>query len=174
LTTYRLRLISAVTFTLAALPACGGGGSQAGLIPTPPLTAFRVLNSWTCADTVNCQDVYDVELAADTEVTLRVTEVTGPSVVRLALYAPGEPLGGLNILTNSTNDRMCALANASDSITSTTTIAGTYRVAVGRDWGYSSGATGTYVLDVKCDLPLAPLGQTVDDQPTLATGWQCP
>jgi hypothetical protein len=168
----RLRALWALA--LAALPACGGGGDQSGLIPTPPLMTFRILNSWVCPDATNCQDVYDVVLDAPSDLTITVTKVTGPSVLRLAVYEPGMPLGGTNLLTNTTNERMCSLANSSDSITITISEPGTYRVAVGRDWGASSGANGSYALEVKSDHVLNPIGQTVDDQPTLASASQCP
>lgn len=163
----------ALLLGLTALPACGGGGRLPPL-PTPARLVFHVESGWVCVEPEDCQDVFDVMIEAGTEVTVAVTQVTGPSVVRLALYGPGMPLGGLNLLTNSTNDRRCALANASDSATALAESTGTYRVAVGRDWGFSSGASGTYTLDVFTDRELEPVGQTVDDQPTQASGAQCP
>lgn len=164
----------ALLLLLAALPACGGGGRA--LIPPDPndLLKFHVENGWVCADTINCQDVYDFVLAENTALTVTVTQVTGPSVVRLAVYGPGQPLGGTNLLTGTTNERQCAFANAADSVTALAIPAGTYRVVIGRDWGFSSGATGTYTLDVTTDKPLTALGQTANDVATQATATQCP
>jgi hypothetical protein len=159
---------------LGSLAACGGGGLP--LLPPDPaaLRSFHVENSWVCADAVSCQDVYDVVLVENTELTVLVTQVTGPSVVRLAVYGPGQPLGGNNLVTGTPNERQCALANAADSSTVLAAQPGTYRVAITRDWGFSSGATGTYTLDLTADKPLTFASQTVDDQPTQATATQCP
>jgi hypothetical protein len=169
----RLRDV-ALLLTFAAAPACGGSGFVQPVVPGPDLFAFRVEGTWTCADAVNCQDVHDVVLEADTSLTVTVTQVTGPSVVLLAVYPPGTPLGGTNLLNETTNERRCALANANDTVTVPAPAAGTYRVAVGRDWGFSSGASGSYTLDVTTDRPLIPAGQSVDDQPSQATASQCP
>jgi hypothetical protein len=163
----------ALLLSVAALSACGGGGTLPPQ-PPPPLLRIEVLGGWVCVEPEHCQDVYDVALEKGTELTVRVTEVTGPSMLRLAVYGPGVPLGGLNLLTNSTNDRRCSLANASDSVTLLAEDAGRYRIAVGRDWGFSSGDAGSYTLELISDLAMAPLGQTVDDLPTQATDAQCP
>jgi hypothetical protein len=165
---------SALLLLLAALPACGGGSGIGALLPPTEVLSFHVENAWLCADTVNCQDVYDLVLAENTNLTVSVTQVTGPSVVRLAVYEPGIPLGGLNLLTGTSNDRRCALANAADAVEALAVPAGTYRIAIGRDWGFSSGASGTYTLDVTTDKALTPAGQTVNDQATQAMATQCP
>lgn len=165
---------SALVLTLAALPACGGSGYVQPVAPAAPIFTIRVESGWTCADAVNCQDVFDIVLEADTELTIQVTQVTGPSVLRLAVYEPGVPLGGLNLMNSTTTERRCSLANAADFVVVDTVTAGTYRVGVGRDWGFSSGASGSYTLDVFTDRPLLLAGQTVNDQATQASSSSCP
>jgi hypothetical protein len=173
--TFKCRLrASALVLTLSALPACGGSGFVQPVAPPPPVFTIRVESGWTCANAENCQDVYDIVLEANTELTIRVTQVTGPSVLRLAAYAPGVPLGGTNLLNSTTNERRCSLANAADFVVVDTFDAGTYRVGVGRDWGFSSGANGSYTLDVFTDKPLLLAGQTVNDTQTQASSSSCP
>ena len=54
---------------------------------------YDQVNSWTCAFGENCQDVYDVGLAAGSVVDFTAGETTGGSVLQIALYAPGVALG---------------------------------------------------------------------------------
>jgi hypothetical protein len=148
-------------------------------------TTFAVSDGWNCASGVSCQDVYDVALAANSDVTIAVTGVTGASVLRLGAFAPGVALSEANLLTGLASDRQCVGQNTSDGVTFRAVSAGVYRIAVARDWGSSAGASGTYVLTVTSTQPLTAGGQTAGDAPsgaagsncgylyTVSTGWNC-
>ncbi len=128
---------------------------------------------WDCQIGDSCQDVYEIDLPADAQVTFSVTNVTGFSVPLLAVFTPGTALSETNVLTNVPNDRSCVGQDQSDSVTFTTADAGVYAFAVGRDWGSSAGAAGTYSLQISSDLGFVPGAQTVDDEDSLAAGTQC-
>jgi hypothetical protein len=134
---------------------------------------FTVAGGWNCAFLVNCQDVYDFVFPANTSVTIAVSGITGNSVLRLGVFGPGVALSGTNLLTGSNKDRMCAGQNASDSITFDTTSAGLYRIAVGRDWGSSAGAAGSYSLTVSGNHQFTAHGITANDVASEATGTVC-
>src|SRR6185503_14808158 len=136
-------------------------------------TSFTANGGWTCALGVSCQDVYDLVIPANTTVTIAVSNVTGSSVLRLAVFAPGVPLTGANLLLGMNRDRMCKGQNASDSATFQTTAAGVYRLAVGRDWGSSAGASGTYSLAVSATNAFSADGMTSDDVASGAAGTAC-
>ena len=68
---------------------------------------------------------------------------------------------------------MCPGQNASDSITFDTTSAGLYRIAVGRDWDNSAGASGSYSLTVSGNHPFTARGITANDIASLAAGTAC-
>ncbi|MCB9681218.1 MAG: hypothetical protein H6733_07070 [Alphaproteobacteria bacterium] len=130
---------------------------------------------WECAVSTSCQDVYDVDLVAGTTVDLTVYAVSGSSVVRLAMFPPGTALDGTNALLGGTYDQMCWTQNTSAQRSSfhiDTT--GTWRVAVGRDWGASSGTGGTYTFELNQHGSWATFTPTVDDEASQATGGQCP
>ena len=134
---------------------------------------FTIAGGWNCAIGVSCQDVYDFVFPANTSVTIAVSGITGSSVLRLGVFGPGVALSGTNLLTGSNRDRMCAGQNTSDSITFDTTSAGLYRIAVGRDWGSSAGASGTYSLTVSGNHPFNTHGITANDVASGAAGTVC-
>ena len=160
---------------LLAPASCGGGGG--GGSPAPGITSFSTVGGWICAAGEDCQDVYDLYLAANTTLTISVSSVTGGSTLRLSLHGPGVPLNGTNLLNSSTNDRECQPQNTGETLAPVFLgAAGTYRLAVGRDWGFSSGASGTFQLDVSSDIDMGGGSglQTVDDVNSQATGATCP
>jgi hypothetical protein len=178
--------------TLIAAPAgastfagwSGGGCSGTGacvvtLTADTTVTAtfatptYTTTSSWACASGVSCQDVYDITFAAGADVTIAVTGITGASVLRLGAFGPGTALSGANLLTGPSSDRMCRAQNVSDTVTFRALTAGVYRIAVGRDWGSSAGASGNYTLTVTSTSPLTSPSQTVNDAPSMATGTRC-
>ncbi|MCP4549783.1 MAG: hypothetical protein GY835_25285 [bacterium] len=127
------------------------------------------------------QDVFDMNFKADTIVSLRATEVTGASVLQVALYGPGEPLGGTNLLTEDATELRCGWVDNCNNNTEGQTVigftipeTGTYRFAVTRDWGDSCGSSGTYYLHISSDTSFSGVTQTVNDEPSLAAEWSCP
>lgn len=136
-------------------------------------TSFAMSGTWSCALGETCQDVYDVTLPAESVVSLAVTSLTGASVPRLGVFAPGAALSGTNLLTGLTMDRECKGQNESDVVQFRTGAAGTYRVAVARDWGSSAGFDGSYTFVVTTEEGAEVEGQSVDDGATASTGSQC-
>jgi hypothetical protein len=122
---------------------------------------FSAPGSWNCANGVSCQDVYDVTtIGATTPITVAVTSVTGNSVVRMAVF-DGAALDTTNRLNGGLADRSCAGRNANDRATATGLSSGQHRVAIGRDWASSLGASGTYTVTISTtDQPLSPGGKT--------------
>ncbi|MBX2847177.1 MAG: hypothetical protein KTR16_02560 [Acidiferrobacterales bacterium] len=73
-----------------------------------------------------------VEKAAIALLDLR--RISGSSVLRVALYPPGEERGGRNALNgNNINDARCVGQNDAYQR------GGRYKLAIGRDWGQSKG-----------------------------------
>ena len=71
------------------------------------ITAYTTSGAWMCELSESCQDVYEFELQSGSRVSIVVEEVTGASVVRLAMHAPNVSLGGTNLLTGDTDDLRC-------------------------------------------------------------------
>ncbi|MBE7453822.1 MAG: hypothetical protein HS111_34630 [Kofleriaceae bacterium] len=178
--------------TLTASPAggstfagwSGGGCTGTGtctvtVTTTTAVTAtfntntHTISSSWACGSGVSCQDVFDYALPAGASVTVAVSGISGASVLRLGAFAPGVALSGANLLTGLTFDRRCGGQNASDTVMFRAATAGTYRIAVGRDWGMSAGASGNYTLTVTSSGTLTYNGQTANDVATGATNMQC-
>ena len=136
-------------------------------------TSTTVNAGWNCGSGVSCTDVYDFTFSADANVTITVTAVTGASVLRLGAYNPGVPITGASLLTGVSNDRMCVGQNASDTVIFKAVTAGTYRIAVGRDWGSSAGASGTYTLNVSATGTSTFIGAAANDIASGATGTRC-
>jgi hypothetical protein len=153
-------------FAVLIALGCGGGGGAS-------TETHTVSSDWSCGGH-DCQDVYDVTVQAGATVTIAVTAVTGNSVVRLAAFGPGVGLDGTNLLTGLSEDRQCVDQDASDTTSFTAATAGTYRIAVGRDYGSSAGSSGTYTLTVTVNGSLTFIGQTADDAPPSSTGMTCP
>jgi hypothetical protein len=103
---------------------------------------------------VSCQDVYDFTTLAPTPITVAVAGVTGPSVVRMAVFN-GSALNTTNLLNGNTADRRCVGPNQSDSATSTLLPSGLHHIAVGRDWA-TSGGGGIGMYQVTITTPGSP------------------
>ncbi|EPG76503.1 hypothetical protein LEP1GSC058_1377 [Leptospira fainei serovar Hurstbridge str. BUT 6] len=138
-------------------------------------------DSWTCPSLTNCQNVYDTQFVLTDVLTITISAVTGASVLRLSVYGPGSALNGTNLLNGSVNDRTCpspptnANQNVGDSISTTISTLGVYRIAVGRDWGSSAGSSGNYTLKVNTTKSsMTSLVKTVTNTVTLSSGMQCP
>jgi hypothetical protein len=162
-------------FTVQAASSDGQTAQQALSISVfDPVFSDQFAGGWDCAISQICQDVYDFDLQDGSDVEVIVHTVTGASVPRLALFGPGIPLDGINLFTGTTNDRLCVGQDMTDTASVTVSGSGTYRLAVGRDWGLSAGVSGTYVVDVNTSLPVQPQGQTADDVTSQASGASCP
>jgi hypothetical protein len=172
-----VRTISALCWMSAALAvACStaDSGDNGGI------RSFTANLGWTCANGVNCQDVFDFEVTAGSVLTVKVLNVSSGSVAQIALYGPGSALGGINLFTGDTKELRCTSGNSCSDFTAgehvdsyAATQDGVYRVAVTRDWGTSCGGTGTYRLEVSSSKGFVPDGQTAEDAPSLATGFRC-
>ena len=150
------------------------------------LTMVTTINAgWNCASGVSCVDVYDFTFAANSDITIAVTAVTGASVLRLGAYNPGVTISGANLLTGPAADRMCVGQNTSDTVLYRAVGAGTHRIGIGRDWGSSAGASGTYTLTVSSSAAMTYLGASANDVAagtaatrcgyiaTFSSGWTC-
>jgi hypothetical protein len=136
--------------------------------------AWSAFASWDCATGESCRDVYDVELPAGVELGIDVLNLGGSSVPMLAVYAPGVALDGENKLIGSNNDFTCSGQDEEIIGTVTTDAAGVWRVAVGRDWGSSSGGAGTYQVVLTEAGAFNAAVQTVEDVDSEAAGAVCP
>ncbi|GHA00562.1 hypothetical protein GCM10008090_06780 [Arenicella chitinivorans] len=134
-----------------------------------------VSGAWNCAITETCQDVYEFTIDKPANAMLDLRSIGGSSVVLTAIFAPGQSLSGTNLLTGSTADRECTGQNVPyQLIHLTLPTAGRYKLAIGRDWGSSSGLTGTYQLRFYTSVPHTYHGQTVSDSKSQASGTACP
>lgn len=122
---------------------------------------FTKANSWNCANSVDCEDVYDFDFAANASVTIKVTNVDGASVARLALFK-GTTTSGTNLLNGAAKD-ICGAQNTDLSAGPVTLSPAHYRLTVGRDWGQSAGAAGNYTVTVTSSTSFAGGSQTGDD-----------
>jgi hypothetical protein len=95
------------------------------------LTSQELVSNWTCAAGVSCEDLFDFNVPANTRVTMRVTRVTGSSILRLAAFGPNV-FNTNNFLTGDRRDWNCNGTNT-DTVSFTSTTAGIYRFAIGRD-----------------------------------------
>ncbi len=145
-----------------------------------PQSSIPYSDSWTCAFSTDCQNVYDVNFSQADTLNIAITSVTGTSVARVSVYAPGSALSGTNLLNGTTYDQVCpsaSYANQDVDVTTSASIpsAGVYRVAIGRDWGNSAGATGTYHLSLTTSSSIMTgFTKTVSDTATLSSGMSCP
>ncbi len=140
----------------------------------PGVTLYEQNGSWNCELGKSCQDIYEFKFAAGTRISITVEEVTGLSVARLAVHAPGIVPGGTNLLTNNANDLMCSGQNEDMGLPNVILPSeGTYKVAITRDWGTSAGVDGDYRLAIFADKPFEVLSQT-NDTDSLAPNGECP
>ncbi|WP_010515905.1 hypothetical protein [Leptospira licerasiae] len=131
-------------------------------------------DSWNCAFSINCQNVYSLNFNQADTLTIAVSSVTGSSVVRLAVFS-GTTLNGTNLINGSTTDRECVGQDTNDTVAVSIPSAGPYSLTVGRDWNYSAGASGTYSLNLSSSL-VSMLGftKTSSNTATQSTGFSCP
>lgn len=131
-------------------------------------------DSWHCSLSINCQNVYTLNFNQADTVTISVSSVTGDSVVRLAMYS-GSTLNGTNLINGATTDRECYGQNISDTIAVSIPSAGPYSLTVGRDWGNSVDAFGTYSLNLSSTLvSMVGFTKTSSNTATQSSGYSCP
>ena len=179
---FRVSAIS-VILSVSALMFLGCGGDNNNPTSAGPTTLkhYDKSDGWSCADAVTCQDVFDIKFSAGSTVTFKATDITGDSVVEVALYAPGDNLGGTNLFTGTANEYRCNYVYGCSSNTAGQTVSnfainttGVYRLAITRDWGDSCSNDGTYRLIIDSDKGFTTPKRTVDDVATLAPGTECP
>jgi len=180
---YRLA-VSLLTFVLIVIMTAGCSDDEECNCPTAscPDLIFEGEYGWVCGTSEDCQDVFEIDFKANSLVTFAATDVSTGSIVQVALYAPGVALGGTNLLTGSTNEYRCGYISGTCSENEHGQLindflipsAGTYRFAVTRDWGNSCGSDGTYKLMVISDREFTVESQIVDDEPSQASGSECP
>ncbi len=149
------------------------------ILPTT-ITAYDEVLGWTGTINENTQDVFDIEFTEGAVVNFSATDVTGGSVLQVALYAPGVALGGTNLFTGNNTELRCNYVDGCSENTAGQTIngftidsAGTYRLAITRNYSASCGTDGTYRLQVTSDTGFNSPIQTVDDVESQSTEWQC-
>lgn len=171
--------------------SCATGDIECSVLAVLPYSGFGVIvfstgpitinGDWDCSPlTNNCQDVYDFRIssavAADS-ITISVSNITGTSVLRMAVFGPGSTLNATNLINSGLADHRCFGQDVGDSVSiSGATGAGLYRIAIGRDWGLSAGSGGLYTLAVSMNAPkLAFIAQTADNAaPELLAASTCP
>lgn len=157
------------------LSSCSSDDDATTAVPEVGERLFETNGSWTCELGESCQDVYDIEMTAGSRVSLTVSNVTGSSVVRLAIHAPNDNLGGINLLTGTAEDIECSGQDESYSFSNIMLSQdGVYKFVVTRDWGSSAGFDGNYRLTIFSDNLFEVIEQTVDDLNSLASGSTCP
>lgn len=166
------RTPAALVLCAAVLFVPGGCGGSSGSDPLPQVLSFNVNSGWQATVGLDAQDVYEFEFAAGALVTIDVTGITGTSMCRVALFAPGQPLSGTNVLTGTNFDASCGGQDADevyDEVRITTS--GLHRLAIGRDWGSSAGNNGLYTLGVTSNTGFGVVGQSLNDAQSQAAGY---
>ena len=143
--------------------------------PSNDCVAFTVVNSsWTCKAGSSCQDVWEVDLPGSADVTIRVTEVSGDSLVRLGAFAPDSRPGGVNVLVGRNKDLVCWGVDEPAEATFRAPARGTWRITVGRDAAGSDGMFGAYTLEVESSEGLTMATTPFqDDVETGSVGVRC-
>ncbi|PJZ23990.1 hypothetical protein CH352_18190 [Leptospira hartskeerlii] len=131
-------------------------------------------DSWNCAPSTDCQNVYSLNFNQADTLTIAVSSVTGSSVVRLAVFS-GTALNGTNLLNGATTDKECNGQDVGETATVSIPSAGPYSLTVGRDWGNSMLGAGTYSLSLSSTL-VSMLGftKTSSNTATQSSGYSCP
>jgi hypothetical protein len=144
------------------------------------VTAYGGNLGWSCLSTQSCQDVFDFEMEAGSVLSIRISNVSAGSVAQIALYGPGTPLGGINLLTGNNKELRCTTGadcngyTAGEQVTGfTLSQTGVYRLAVTRDWNNSCDPSGTYRVDISSSVAFKVLGVTGQDRTSLASGHEC-
>ncbi|WP_244280547.1 hypothetical protein [Leptospira saintgironsiae] len=157
-----------------SLPGAAVDLSFSQIIFSTPQSNQASSDYWHCSLSINCQNVYSLNLNQADTVTIAVNSVTGDSVVRLALFS-GSALNGTNLINGATTDRECGGQNISDTIAVSIPSAGPYSLAVGRDWGNSADASGTYMLTLSSTLvSMSEFAKIYSNTATQSSGYSCP
>jgi len=174
-------LLSGLLLGILGIVGCG---SDDGPADTPTgIFNYDEVHEWDCAGVGEgtCQDVFDIEFKAGSTVTFQATETTDGSVLMIAFYAQGEPLGGMNLFTNNESELLCDLVDGCNNNVDGQTVEdfvipenGIYRLAITRNWFESCGNSGTYRMIIDSDRRFQEPEQSVDDEASLATDWDCP
>jgi hypothetical protein len=156
----------------AALAACNNSEDSKPVWPGEKTFSFET--GWECNGS-NCQDVFDFSFIKNSKVTFKISEVSGSSMVQIALYKEEDPLGGTNLFTDNNQEVTCFLDNDCDAGAAGYTITdfliqstGTYRFAVTRNHGMSCGWNGGYKIDISANTNFEFKEQSVDDESSLA------
>jgi len=135
---------------------------------------YATHSTWAC-DGKFCQDVYDFKFEKGSMVDFDVNNLTGGSVVQIALYAPDEELGGTNLFTNSTTEITCIIDGDCDLNSGGYYIgsfviptSGRYRLAITRNHGFSCGSDGEFDLSIMSDKNFLFEEQSADNTESLA------
>lgn len=138
-------------------------------------TLYENSGSWDCALSESCQDVYEFVFQSGSRVAVIIEEVTGGSVVRLAIHAPNVNLGGTNLLTGNSDDLMCTGPDEDATVPNFIASSdGVYKIVITRDWGLSAGFDGTYNFVLFSDTSFEFVEQSIDDVDSLAENSTCP
>jgi len=145
--------------------------------PGPQIYEYE--GSWTSIPGEPTQDVLVFNLKKEADYHLEITDITGASDVKMAVYPPGIPLGGVNLLTFDVQEYNCiwgaAGRDADESVEFTAPLNGSYQITATRDWDHSSeGLEGTYKLLLRSEEPFEVLGLAANDVVSLAFGYTCP
>jgi hypothetical protein len=140
---------------------------------------YNAVHDWVCASNENCQDVFKIDFEAGTTADFEVTDLTGNSIVQIALYAPYVTLGDYNLFTGSSLEYRCGVSGSCDVMPAESVtgffinMSGTHHLAVTRNWGSSCGDRGTYRLRISADHGFSRPVLSVDDVASLAQGATC-
>lgn len=177
-------LIMALLLLVGAVLLAGCSDDNEGtVVVSPPalVTSYDEIFGWTCDSGESCQDVYNIEFAAGAVVDISAIDVTGGSVLQMALYAPGVGLGELNIFTGTADELLCGYVSncldvAAGQVVTGLVIGepGVYRLAITRDWATSCGSSGDYRVVITSDLEFTSLVTTGQDVASKASGAICP
>jgi hypothetical protein len=118
-----------------------------------------------------CQNVWDLDVPAATNVTLTVGSAGAGADMGLSLFAPGVPLDGMNLFTGRSGERSCVGQGQQDTSTVFVPTAGRYRFVV-TFLAFTSQpgvATGNYTVGFGGNQPLIMRGRTVTNGPGTAT-----
>ena len=162
----------------------GGGVGELGLLTPPASTTEQITGDWDCQTatdtTSSCQDVYEVQLSAGTTLNFGTSEVGGNTASQIAIYGPGDTVGGINLLTGlamafrCTPTANCGAHGAGESYSGfVVPTTGVYQFAVIRHHGASCGWTGTYTASLDASAGFTILGQTMDDATVQDDSWTC-
>jgi hypothetical protein len=176
-------LVLVLGLGVGLLGGCGGDDDATEVVVnTPPITSYDEILGWTCDSGESCQDVYNIKFAAGTVVDISAIDVTGGSILQMAFYAPGVSLGRENLLTGGSREELrcnyvagCVNNTGGQAVTGLVIgAAGTYRLAITRNWDISCGSSGDYRLMITADVEFTTPVNSGQDVATKAVGVACP